>query len=207
MRIVFLFLFAFAAIISCEQSGQDDIIDMSEVTPQAKERSSKHHEVKLPDTLNRFIDTLLLNELKLEVRGIEEIDNDLLPQRLSPKSSFAFKMRYKTDSLTYFHWSFKDSVYTKNALYNWLDCFGLKCKSIRIGENVNMQRKGLLIIVSDTSITYLTASQPLKKEDWVSYFEKRIERKDWRMLIEQKNNGKAKWYTVKELEFSPIELK
>jgi hypothetical protein len=180
---------------------------MSDVTPHAKERTKDSLTEKLADTLSRYLDTALLFELKLTVNGICPVEIDLLPQRLSPKSSFGYKMGFKKDSLTYIHWSYKDSIYTKNALYNWLDCFGSKCKSVRLGEAVSMQRKGMLLFMSDTSITYISSNQPLKKEDWLTYFESYANRKDWRLVIEQKNSGKATWFAVKELEFSPIQLK
>jgi hypothetical protein len=194
-------------MLSCGESKNDDVIDMGDVTPHAKERIKDSLSEILPDTLRGYLDTALLSELKLTVNGICQVEIDLLPQRLSPKSSFGYKMGFKKDSLTYIHWSYKDSVYTKNALYNWLDCFGTKCKSVRLGEAVSMQRKGMLLFMSDTSITYISSNQPLKKEDWLPYFESYANRKDWRLVIEQKNSGKATWFAVKELEFSPIQLK
>ena len=204
----YLFVFLlFSIFISCGESKNDDVIDMGDVTPHAKERIKDSLSEILPDTLRGYLDTALLSELKLTVNGICQVEIDLLPQRLSPESSFGYKMGFKKDSLTYIHWSYKDSVYTKNALYNWLDCFGTKCKSVRLGEAVSMQRKGMLLFMSDTSITYISSNQPLKKEDWLTYFESYANRKDWHLVIEQKNSGKATWFAVKELEFSPIQLK
>ena len=207
MKPFFLLLLFVSVMLSCGESKNDDVIDMGDVTPHAKDRIKDSLSEKLPDTLSGYLDTALLAELKLPVKDIDQVEIDLLPQRLSPKSSFGYKMGFKKDSLTYIHWSYKDSVYTKNALYNWLDCFGTKCKSVRLGEAVSMQRKGMLLFMSDTSITYISSNQPLKKEDWLTYFESYAKRKDWRLVIEQKNSGKATWFAVKELEFSPILLK
>lgn len=207
MKLYFFMFIMLFVIISCGESKSDDVIDMGDVTPHAKERIKDSLSEKLPDTLSQYLDTALLTELKLAVNDICQVEIELLPQRLSPKSSFGYKMGFKKDSLTYIHWSYKDSVYTKNALYNWLDCFGTKCKSVRLGETVSMQRKGMLLFMSDTSITYISSNQPLKKEEWLTYFESYSNRKDWRLVIEQKNSGKATWFTVKELEFSPIQLK
>lgn len=193
--------------VSCQQEKEDDVIDMRDVIPQSTPMDSKKTVISKPDTLGSYIDTSILSKLKLNVSSIRNIDMDLTPERLSPTSSCMYKMRYKSDSLIYLHWSYRDSIFTKNAFYNWLDCFGKKCKSVRLGESTMMQREGFLLFISDTSITYLSSQQPLKKEDWIAYFEGFSNRKDWRMVVEQKNNAKAKWYQVKESQFTPILFK
>lgn len=201
------FFVLFLGIVSCQQEKEDSVIDMRDVIPQSTKQDSEKMVNTLPDTLGSYIDTSILSNLKLNVSSIRKIDLDVTPQRLSPRSSCMYKMGYKSDSLIYLHWSYKDSVFTKNAFYNWLDCFGKNCKSVRLGESLMMQREGFLLFVSDTSITYLSSQQPLKKEDWIAYFEEFSKRKNWRMVVEQKNNAKAKWYQVNESEFKPILLK
>ena len=76
-----------------------------------------------------------------------------------------------------------------------------------MGEQTNLQKEGCLIWVSDTSITYIRSTQSLKKEEWAEYFKSYAEREDWRMVIEQKNNGKASWFSVKKLKFEPLKIK
>jgi lambda repressor-like predicted transcriptional regulator len=194
-------------LFACEDQGSDKVINMQDVTPQRQQRSRTVEDSKLPDTLARDLDTSLLKAQKIRVSSIAAFDEEIFPDRFAPKRKVAYKMAYKSDSLVLVHWSYRDSVFTKNALYNWLDCFGKHCKSIRVGEQTNFQTEGCMIWVSDTSITYIKSNQPLKKEEWAEYFKSYADREDWRMLIEQKNRGKANWYSVRKMKFEPLKIK
>jgi hypothetical protein len=98
---------------------------------------------------------------------------------------------------------FKDTIRTKNALYNWLDCFGPSCKSIKVSEKKNFQRDYMLMLVNDTSITYVSSPVKIDFKSWLTYFEK-LEIENWRLMLEQNAGGKATWSQIKKGEIEAL---
>jgi hypothetical protein len=74
MKLFFLLLLFVSVMLSCGESKNDDVIDMGDVTPHAKERIKDSLSEKLPDTLRGYLDTALLSELKLPVNDICQVE-------------------------------------------------------------------------------------------------------------------------------------
>jgi hypothetical protein len=81
-----------------------------------------------------------------------------------------------------------------NALFNWMDCFGSKCKSLKYLESASFQSDALLLFVNDTSLTYISASIPLDEKKWQLYLKESHGIDLWDVVIVQKKQRKANWY-------------
>jgi hypothetical protein len=54
---------------------------------------------------------------------------------------------------TLFYYTFSDTTKTKNALYNWLDCFGEDCSIVKLNTEINkINSIPLFSLVYDTTI-------------------------------------------------------
>jgi hypothetical protein len=189
--------------LSCNSSSKKSVINMSDITPHS-ERDRTYSTKEKIDTIDFGFNSAVANELGLNLSGLDFIEEPMFPDRFSAKRTKKLSLRQEIDSTLFCQWSFKDSTQTKNAFYNWIDCFGEKNKSIHFGQNVNFQKDNFIILVNDTSLTYITSENKIQLEDWLLFFEKSQKIKNWKTLIYQGTRGKATWYSVIEGKKEPL---
>jgi len=201
-----LFLLIGLTLFACEQKKQK-VIDMSDITPHSERDTNGNAKEDKKDVIDYGFDLKIADEIGLQVMEIDSISEPLFPDRFSPKKIKKLTLQLKENPITYCHWTFKDSIRTKNALYNWIDCFGPNCKSIKYGQKMNFQKDNFILFESDTSLTYISSPSKLSVDDWLKYFELTSELKDWKLLIYQGTRAKATWYKVVEGKKEPISTK
>lgn len=190
---------------ACQQK-KDKVIDMSDVTPKSEHDYTQNKKEKI-DTIDFGFNSIVANKLGFNLSGIKFIEEPMFPDRFSPKRTKKLVLLQEIDSTIFCQWSYKDSIQTKNALYNWIDCYGPKCKSIKYGQKINYQKDNFILLENDTSLTYISSSNKLIVEDWLKYFELTSEIKDWKLVIHQGVRAKATWYKVVDGEKEPISTK
>lgn len=198
-----LFLLIGLTLFACTQK-KPKVIDMSDITPH----SERENDGKANDDKSKIIDygfdLKIADEVGLQVMEIDSIGEPLFPDRFSPKKIKKLTLHLKENSITYCHWTFKDSIHTKNAFYNWIDCYGSNCKSIKYGQKMNFQKDNFILLESDTSLTFISSPIKLIADDWLKYFELQTEIKDWKLMIYQATRGKATWCSVIEGKKEPL---
>lgn len=205
LSIIFIVFILFA----CGEEKKDEVIDMQDITPHS-DRDYDHTQKEIIDTIDFGFDQAVANELGMNLSSVKFFEKPLFPDRFTPKSSKKLILMQEIDSTFFCQWTFKDSLKTMNALFNWIDCFGPKCKSIKYRFNENFQPENMLIFVNDTSITYISSDKPLSEKDWQHYFEKVNGIEEWDNVIIQKAKRKASWYNYssplgsKEKKFLPF---
>jgi hypothetical protein len=180
---------------ACE-AEKPEVVDMEDLL----ENSERYPEGQNPEDTPAEEDTFALVKKNLKEAGIEAGEvlawNDILfPERFGPKRSWRFQAVTANDTMRLASLSYADSLRVMNSVYNWIDCFGKKCKSVFVGQQVNMQRNAFMLFVGDTSLIYLEANEALNFESWQKYLESLGYEKNWNILIEQKKGGAARWYT------------
>ena len=68
----------------------------------------------------------------------------------------------------------------------------------------HFQKDNFIILVNDTSITYISSVKIIQHADWLSYFEKTQELKNWKIVINQGVRSKAIWFKVVDGKKQPI---
>jgi hypothetical protein len=189
-------------LFSCGRK-ENKVLDMSDITPKS-ERDYTQHKEQNKDTIDFDFNSAVANELGFNLSGLKFNEALLFPDRFLPKRTNKLVLMQEVDSTLFCQWSFKDSTQTKNAFYNWLDCFGEKCKSIKFGETINFQKDNFVILVNDSSITYITSSKKMQQDDWLNYFEKAHEIKNWKTVINQGSRAKATWFKVVDGKKEPL---
>lgn len=122
----------------------------------------------------------------------------LFPDRFGPETTRKYLLAAGTDTLSYYTWVYSDSMRVMNALYNWIDCFGDKCKSVYLGENANMQRNPFQLWVSDSTLVFIEAREKMDYTVWEKYLESQGYPKEWNYVIEQGKGGKARWFVYED---------
>jgi hypothetical protein len=193
-------IFLFAA---CGEKKKEVLRDMKDIAPKSEHDYTQQRNEKV-DTIDFGFNSGAANELGLNLSGIKFNKAPIFPDRFLPKSTKKLILMQEVDSTLFCQWSFKDSTQTKNAFYNWLDCFGEKCKSIKFGETINFQKDNFVILVNDTSLTYITSVKKIQQDDWLQFFEKTEAIKNWKTVIYQSSRSKATWFKVVDGKKEPL---
>lgn len=203
-------MFLILILFSCGGKGDDEVVDMSEISPSSKSKKDySDFENQKKDSVS-FIDSLpkqyigLIDSLRIDHWNVQKLDTSLFPDRFNAKSNLKFCWKMKGDSISFLHWSFKDSVRTNTALYNWLDCFGPKCKSIKVGDKVNFQKRNMLIMVNENSLVFIDSEKKIDSEKWIQLLKDQRMGENWKFVISQTRKGKASWSKYKDEIFSEI---
>ncbi|MFN5909830.1 MAG: hypothetical protein ACK45H_00715 [Bacteroidota bacterium] len=178
--------------VSCEDN-KEEVIDLEQIIPKSERNYDDTLKTEQTDTLMSMFDLDLARSLGLEFSGIKPFDEPLFTDRFGVKGTVKLDLLRDENNVRFCSWTFKDSLKTRNAFYNWLDCFGPNCKSLKYLQPGKFQKESMLIFVNDTAIIYLSSSGNLKMEQWQAYFEKRTGVTNWDIVIRQKSMNKAEW--------------
>jgi len=185
-------------LFSCGQKNKEELIDMHDIMPSSERYNDNETPQEKIDKIDFGFNAALANELGINISGLHFYEAPMFPDRFNPKRTKKLVLMQEMDSTLFCQWSYKDSVATKNAFYNWIDCFGAKCKSIKMYEKINFQKENFVLFMNDTSITYISSSQKMNYVDWQEFFEKSQEIEDWKLLIQQGMRGKANWSRIEK---------
>ena len=124
--------------------------------------------------------------------------------RFKAKHIIKNKLFQGGDSLLHFRWTFGDTTATKNAFYNWLDCYGTTCRSIKLYEPFKIEKQATLIFLNQYSISYIRGKQNLSKEAWTNFETTVFPTDSLFLLIVQQPGKNALWYQYKNKKFNSI---
>lgn len=194
MKNNYLFLLSLVLLITaaCGGKKKNEVIDMKDITPHSN-RNYDSRETEIVETFDFGFDQRVADSIGLHVMEIDSVKEPFFVDRFSPRSQTKVYLQLKEDKILFCQWTFNDSVKTKNAFYNWIDCYGEKCKSIHFGQKVNFQKDNFRLFMNDTSMTYISSSLKLSTKDWQAYLKSVNGVEQWNLIIEQATRGKAKW--------------
>lgn len=186
---------------SCSDDTEYEILNSKEILPQAQgnyDYAEDSTEVK-NEKLTPLEESLMQIFPKIsfeEENNLKEREMLFIPNRLGYLEKD--ETYFLKDSIPYHYieWTFADSLKTANAFYNWLDCFGHQCKSIRIEEEINGSKEGFIIWVSNSKITYLASTSNINRSKWQDIFISNS-KKECNFIIHQSPRGKMKWILKK----------
>ena len=185
-------------LFSCGEKSKNEVIDMSEISPSSNRNYDDDSKPEEIDTIDYGFNSAVVNELGLNLSDIHLYEYPLFPDRFNPRTTKKLVLMQEMDSTFFCQWSYRDSVATKNAFYNWIDCFGERCKSIKMYERANLQKENFVLFMSDTAIVYISSSKQLKYADWQTYFKKTKNIEDWKLIMHQGVRGKTNWGKIEK---------
>lgn len=194
------FVGAIAILLLCFacESEQKKVIDLSAKIP----KSTRNYDSIPADEngLDSVSRTFPYRSVFAEIKEIKANESSEFIDRFRPVSTEKYTLFFEgQDSLQFMRWTFKDSMKTKSAFYNWLDHYEVAY----FGSKENILKPAFSLLYSDTAIVLLTGLGNFK--EWRT----KIIEKEWLgendCLIEQMKQSKARWYQWKAEEF--IEIK
>lgn len=131
-------------------------------------------------------------------------DTLLFADRFGPKTAEKWQIVSPSDSLIVLQYTFKDSLRTKNAFFNWIDCFGQGCKSYKIGGNLRLKGRAGLILVGATNLVFFESNKSLDEQKIRAALESDPEKENWLYLVRIPRNGKTIWKKITKGKESQI---
>ena len=191
-------------LMACSSKGDEK---PKKFDPSKKKSSEKKVVVvAVPDSLLFWKERYQSDSVKIKFDSVFPSFTRHFMDRFNAKSFIKNKLYVENDSIIHYRWSFKDSTTAKNALYNWLDCFGNKCSSIKMYESFKSEKQNSLIFINQKSISFISSKNSLSKDLWMN-FEKSVFSKDsMQLLIVQQPGKNALWYRFQKNKFNQIKI-
>ena len=176
----------------------DDISKASEVYDESDTISAKQEvSVQYYDSISSFSQKIV-DSLKLNSKTIQLLDTMVFPDRFGARFVEKWYSKSADDSLVFMRWVFQSDLKATNALFNWLDCFGTKCRSIPLGTNTFFSKRGTLILCNQKELLFIETGRKIKEVDWLNVIQESKKQKAWKFFIFQQPNRKIEWKTVDE---------
>jgi hypothetical protein len=197
-----LILILALAIFSCEnKSDKIDTVDLEEFLPKAKKAYNYEEDTlqqikkHTADSLELYIKSKISNA---NFRDKEELSNNKhFPDRLDYTQKFYHELIIDSTLYELVVWNFEDSLHTVNAFYNWIDCFGKTCKSIRVGESKWIYDGSFQLLVDDKRIIYISSEKTVNQRFWGELFQPITDEK-WSYNLHQPLKRKVQWIGLSE---------
>lgn len=132
------------------------------------------------------------------------VDSLLFPDRFGPSKMEKWYLLSSKDSIVALHYEFKDSLRTKNAFFNWIDCYGPKCASYQIGSQFKKQSRNSLFLIGANRLIYMESQLPIKAEELIRILNEKKKDQNWIYVLEIPGKKKTRWSTVKEGEIKEL---
>ncbi len=203
MKNTFFYL-AFCFLFSCS-SKEENVANFDDLAPVSTNNGTKN---VVSDSLTNEKPTThfalnLLDSLDKKAQWMK-LDSLLYLDRFGAKNTDKFIIKTLKDSISLLQFSFSDSTRTKNAFYNWLDCFGTSCASVRVGGKLKIPKRNTWIFVLSKQIVVLESNLHLKEQFVRTLIEKKKEKEEYLYLIDAPISGKTIWKRIKKGEESIV---
>jgi hypothetical protein len=193
----FAFLVIAAALFSCEQ--KTETVDFDDLAPSSErydnDKPKKVEEVQKDDKPLASPFLTIADTLLPDARW-KIWDTTLFADRFGPKFNEKYFLVSSRDSITLQHYEFKDSLRTKNAFFNYLDCFGPKCRSYQVGDNLKFPKRNGLILVGVKHIYILEGNSKVNELAVRQKLEKDRKKENWIYVIDVPKSGKTTWKRI-----------
>jgi hypothetical protein len=210
-----LFVSSFLCILlfSCSENKKEETVDLSEITASSNRYKEGEADTVTKKNVILFTDSLdikykgILDSLKIDYSKVQKLDTILFPDRFGAKSMVKFYWKEKLDSINFMDWEFKDSLKTQNAFYNWIDCFGKNCKSIKIGDKIKIQKRSMLMLVNENHLIVIDSDLKKDCNSWLSLLKNQQFGEKWKYILYQPKKGKTSWMNFENEELKEINVK
>jgi hypothetical protein len=145
----------------------------------------------------------IVDTMMLESRWVKW-DTLLFPDRFGPNAQEKWMTIGTKDSLVLLRYQFKDSLRTKNAFFNWIDCFGPKCKSYTVGANIRIPKRTALWLVGSKELVIIEGNKLIDEKVVREILNKDPKKENWLYLVNIPKTGKTTWKRIDKGVEKPI---
>jgi hypothetical protein len=197
-----ILLFFFIWLVSCTTKTNEKVKDLGDIIPKSSNKTP------ITDKVSKSTDTILngyFTDFKnWEIDSVNEVEYNFIPDRFNPITSKKMIAYSSKDSTHLLVWNYKDSVETKRAFFNFLDCIEKPCRSVQLLERKKVSSNNILIFKNEKSLILVKSSSTLVLADWLSFFYIKKISSDFDIIVEQVKNGKTNWYSSTKEKYKPL---
>jgi hypothetical protein len=150
---------------------------------------------QLPENWKHFIEIMLW-----EKEGINELDTLFFPDRFKVVETVKWNYISQDDSLVFMVWNFNDSTQAENVFFNWLDCFGENCKSLKVNESKAISKRSFLLFLNENKLIFFESNKKIKEEPLMAALDSIGISDRWKFILQQQPRSKCSWRTNFQLE-------
>lgn len=216
MKQIAIFLAGALTFAACT-SKPAETVSFDDLTPDSEKYGEDDTLSKSVDKKFFYFDSItplsqnLIDSLEFNRDFVFPLDSILFSDRFGAKQTEKWYYQTEKDSLVFFHWEFRDSLKTFNTFYNWIDCYGPKCKSIQVGMPAAFSKRATLFLVEDKHLYFVESDLKIDPEKYLSYFDgpqRKVKKfKKWKYVVIQQPRKKAGWFARNDKgELVPIRL-
>jgi hypothetical protein len=206
MKSAFFSLIYLVFVLFACQSESEETVSYADISPS----STKNSTVK-KDTSSAVLNEKPTKSLFLQLTDSlfpdatwKVLDTLLFPDRFGANKSEKWVVMTTNDSLTFMQFQFSDSIRTKNAFFNWIDCFGTNCTSFKIGGNVKIKNRNALLLVGNKQLVLIESARKIDEKGIVVSLERDTTKQNWSYLVSMPRKGKSNWKKVKQGNFTKL---
>lgn len=193
---------AILTITACSKKAEVEAVDYKDIMPSAQR---EYEEGLERDTLQQqevfFLDnaqaedSLLMHAYpKLQLKNLNN-EFAYFPDRLNYAEKWARIGNLDSLELTLVKWTFADSVLTENAFFNWLDCFGEKCMSLRVGQDTSFSDFNTYLIVTRREILFVNSAEIEDLKPYVYRLKEGLLSEE-KYILEQRAGRNTNWLVL-----------
>lgn len=198
---VLLFLFTLAA---CSPNEAPETIELESLLPQS------NYEPKEIETIEEEVEhspILVFFEPYFPTWNVVDsnLNTSLFPDRFSFEQRTHHFITKENQSIELFHWTFKDSITTLSTFFNWLDCLGEDCMSVRTFEDTAIQEQPLFSIwVGEQQLIHLKGNARISIEKWSQIMDSTFSDENWLYRMHQYPRKKIEWLPKEVYEIDSL---
>jgi len=195
ISLIYLQVFIF---FSCSNETKNDTLDLEDIRPNANYDSTKNDKTGL-DTTEIFLREYVLDSIDLKISRLLSQNNTSFLNRFPSKKN-ALRTLFLSDTtlqIQHEFYEYVDSNQMKNAFFNWLDCNGKDCRSIKLYEETKLESDNMLLIATVQSIDIFRSKSSFKPEDWINFVRLSKKTNVFKFILFQRKNRKAQWFDFK----------
>ncbi|MDH4473374.1 MAG: hypothetical protein QE487_12270 [Fluviicola sp.] len=203
------YIVACLVLITVACSNQpEETIGFDELSP-GSDKYNNNQADKTPDSsaVNERPESSLflaiVDTMMLESRWVKW-DTLLFPDRFGPNAQEKWMTIGSKDSLVLLRYQFKDSLRTKNAFFNWIDCFGPKCKSYTVGGNIRIPKRTALWLVGSKEMVIIEGNKAIDEKVVRVLLNNDPKKENWLYLVNIPKSGKTTWKRIDKGVEKPI---
>lgn len=197
MKIFLATITLLIVLISCQENHTSQTLSMDDIV--SGDSSDYHHTksdtVVVKDTFKLDEDfQKFANEVNLDKLTIRNIDSILYVDRFDHISSYKYQLEDPKYHFFIASWKFRNSNSAQNAFINWTQCFGPKCRSLKINDSISISNKHMAMILTKDELFYL---EGISEKEYKTFTTSIIKWKKLKMIdytFYQDGKKGVKWY-------------
>jgi hypothetical protein len=194
-------------MVSCNGKSDLEPLTMDDILPTSENyKEGDRKEKAAPDVF--YFDSLqIFSQHISDTLGIKRVsvivpDSVLFPDRFMSKSKEKWNGRNDYSDVLVSVWTYRDSLEMKNALFNWLDCFGRRCATLQLYEEKKITNKSFLLYATEKKMIYLSASSSIDVQSVLQNLQNSIPKEKVLYVVSQGIGRKTEWWEYIEKKWT-----